>query len=181
MSFIDVHFARVVLEIYRNYYMANMLQILFTFQYFREDKTGGIVMKFREKNGMRKKFAVFGLLCMLLMTTCIGSLTVYAQDDAKIAVSAGDGEQGKTTEVKFNLEGNPGIWGLKFRVGYDHSALKLTSVTNGNVFSDGDVTLPETLDKEQFVYLASANKLENITANGTVVTLSFQVASSLNR
>ena len=115
---------------------------------------------------------------MLLMTTCIGSLTVYAQDDAKIAVSAGDGEQGKTTEVKFNLEGNPGIWGLKFRVGYDHSALKLTSVTNGNVFSDGDVTLPETLDKEQFVYLASANKLENITANGTVVTLSFQVAES---
>lgn len=134
-------------------------------------------MKSKKTNGIRKKLAVFGAFCMLLMT-CVGTLTVYAQDDAKLTASAATAEQGKTAAVTFTLEGNPGIWGLKFRVGYDHSALKLASVSNGIIFSDGDVTLPETLDKEQFVYLASGSKLEDISSNGTVVTLNFTVADN---
>lgn len=134
-------------------------------------------MEAKKTGSIRKKLTAFCMLCILFIV-CIGTLTVYAQGGAKLTASAGTAQQGKTVAVTFTLEGNPGIWGLKFRVGYDHSALKLTSVTNGTIFSDGDVTLPETLDKEQFVYLASANKLENTSANGTMVTLNFTVADS---
>ena len=76
--------------------------------------------------------------------------------------------------VNIDLKGNTGIWALKFKVGYDHSALKLTSAQNGKVFSDNDVTMPDSLDKDEFVFLASSNSLKNIETSDTVLTLNFK-------
>lgn len=76
--------------------------------------------------------------------------------------------------MNIDLKGNTGIWALKFKVGYDHSALKLTSAQNGKVFSDNDVTIPDSLDNDEFVFLASSNSLKNIETSDTVLTLNFK-------
>lgn len=132
-------------------------------------------MKQNNKNSFSRILAGLCILCMVCMT-CFGTMTVHAAGDAKLTASECTAERGKTASVTLNLEGNPGIWGLKFKVGYDHSALKLTSVTNGTVFSGEEVVPPESLDKEQYVFVATADKLENVQADGEVVTLKFEVA-----
>ena len=79
--------------------------------------------------------------------------------------------------INIDLKDNSGIWALKFKVSYDHTKLKLNSTQNGKVFSSGDITLPESLDKDDFVFLASSNSLKDIEKNGTVITLHFKAKS----
>lgn len=102
------------------------------------------------------------------------STIAYAKSDVELIASSVSTEKDKASVAVF-LNGNTGIWAIKFKVEYDHSALSLSSVNNGNVFSSSDVTMPETLDKEEFVYFASSNELKDLTNNGTVVTLNFKV------
>lgn len=102
------------------------------------------------------------------------STIAYAKSDVELIASSVSTEKDKAS-VAVSLNGNTGIWAIKFKVEYDHSALSLSSVNNGNVFSSSDVTMPETLDKEEFVYFASSNELKDLTTNGTVVTLNFKV------
>ena len=92
-----------------------------------------------------------------------------------IAASSKTVERGNEFSIIVDIKNNPGIWGLKFKVSYDHTALTLTSVKNGTVFDNEDTVLPSTLDKEEFVYLAYLNSLKNNTGNGTIVTLNFTV------
>ncbi len=119
-------------------------------------------------------------LCVscILLTCFVGSTTVSAQSITKLTASTVSAERGSIVSVAIALNSNPGVWGIKFKVGYDYSALTLASVTNGNIFADDDVTLPETLTKEQFVYYACSNELKDITTNGTVVTLKFKVSEN---
>lgn len=119
-----------------------------------------------------KKLAVFGLLCLLVS---FGTVTVNAENAAKITVSSSTVDKDATASVGLLLEGNPGIWGLKLRIHYDHSALTLQSVTTGSVYSDDEIIMSEETGKDPFVILASCNGLENRTADGTVVTLNFTV------
>lgn len=132
-------------------------------------------MKQENTNSFRKILAGLCMLCMVCMT-CFGTMSVYAGGNAKLTASECTAERGKTVSVTLNLEGNPGLWGLKFKVGYDHSALKLTSVTNGIVFPGEEVIPPESLDKEQYVFLGTGGNLEDIQTNGEMVTLKFEVA-----
>lgn len=132
-------------------------------------------MKQENTSRFRKILAGLCMLCMVCVI-CFGTMSVYAREAAELAASDCTAQRGKTVSVTLNLEGNPGIWGLKFKVGYDHSALKLTSVKNGTVFSEEDVVLPESLEKEQYVFLATAGQLEDIQADGSMVTLNFEVA-----
>lgn len=125
--------------------------------------------------GSRKSLAVLSIICILL-ACFVGVLPVSASGRATLTASAVETEKGDTVDVAFRLEENTGIWGLKFKVGYDHSVLTLTSVKNGSIFSDEEITLPESLDKEQFVFLACSSQLKNINKNGTVATLKFTVA-----
>lgn len=132
-------------------------------------------MKRKNKHGFRRILAGLCMLCMACVTW-FGIMPAYAAGDAQLSASECTAEKGKTVAVTLNLEGNPGIWGLKFRVSYDHSALKLTSVTNGTVFSGDETVPPESLDKEKYVFVATADKLENVQADGELVTLKFEVA-----
>lgn len=134
-------------------------------------------MKREITNGVNRVTAV---LCMLgiLFLSCPAALTVKAQGDARLTASAVTAERKNTAAVTVTLEGNPGIWGLKFKVGYDHSALTLQTVENGNVFEENDIVLPGSLDREQFVFVAASNKLENITADGNMVILNFLVGEN---
>lgn len=111
---------------------------------------------------------VFTLLCI-----AISPGVAYAKSDLSLVVASVTIERNKAS-VNIDLKGNTGIWALKFKVGYDHSALKLTSAQNGKVFSDNDVTMPDSLDKDEFVFLASSNSLKNIETSDTVLTLNFK-------
>lgn len=111
---------------------------------------------------------VFTLLCIVAP-----SGVIYAKSDSSLVASSVTTERNKAS-VNIDLKGNTGIWALKFKVGYDHSALKLTSAQNGKVFSDNDVTMPDSLDKDEFVFLASSNSLKNIETSDTVLTLNFK-------
>lgn len=111
---------------------------------------------------------VFTLLCI-----AVSSGVAYAKSDLSLVASPVTTEKDKAS-VNIDLKGNTGIWALKFKVGYDHSALKLTSAQNGKVFSDNDVTMPDALDKDEFVFLASSNSLKNIETSDTVLTLNFK-------
>lgn len=123
---------------------------------------------------LQKALAVIGLLCLLLS---FGAVTASAKSAAKITESSGTVERGDNVSVAFNLEGNPGIWGLKLRIQYDHSALTLQSVSAGSIFEKDEFVFSEKLDKDPYVVVASGNTLENKTANGTIVTLNFTVNS----
>lgn len=126
--------------------------------------------------GLKKVFAAVCFLCLLFS---LGAVTAGAQStNAKITVSSCTAERGDNASISFKLEGNPGIWGLKLRIHYDHSVMTLKSVTTGSVFDKGEFVMSENLDKEPFVVVASGNALENKTANGTIVTLNFTVSSN---
>lgn len=112
---------------------------------------------------------------IIMMGFVLGNTSVYAKGEATLTASTVITEKNKAA-ISVSLDGNPGIWGMKFTVGYDHSALTLSSVENGEIFSDGDVTMPDSLDKKEFVYFASSNNLKDITENGVIVTLNFKVA-----
>ena len=122
-----------------------------------------------------KKLAVLSLFCLLVS---LGTVTVNAENAAKITVSSCTVGKDAAASVSFNLEGNPGIWGLKLRIHYDHSALTLNSVSTGNVYSEDEIIVSEDLGKDPFVVVASGNMLENKTADGTIVTLNFTVNSN---
>lgn len=111
---------------------------------------------------------VFTLLCI-----AISPGVAYAKSDLSLVAASVTTEKDKAS-VNIDLKGNTGIWALKFKVGYDHSVLKLTSAQNGKVFSDNDVTMPDSLDKDEFVFLASSNSLKNIETSDTVLTLNFK-------
>ncbi len=117
------------------------------------------------------------LACILSMMLVfnMGLLNVYAADTAELTVSVCTVNSGEEAKVVVSISGNTGIWGLKFKVGYDNEAMTLKSVEVGEVFAEEEITLPESLDKEQFVFYASSNDLNNVTGNGAVITLNFEV------
>ena len=131
-------------------------------------------MKYKNPNAVRGMMAALCMLGILFLSRS-AVLAVNAEGDAKIRASAVVEESTGTATVTVALEGNPGIWGLKFKVGYDHSALTLKSVEKGDVFAESDVVLPDSLDREEFVFVAASNRLEDITADGNLATLNFLV------
>ena len=122
---------------------------------------------------MRKIFFSLLIALMLLCITPENNVT-QAKENATLTVSSTITKNDKAV-VDIDLSGNSGIWALKFKVGYNHSALTLESVQNGEVFLDGDLTMPDKLDKEEFVFVASSNSLKDIKGNGTVVTFNFKI------
>ena len=123
-------------------------------------------------------YKIFSLFCaILIFNQCFAvDISAAAEKDTTLMVTSATSEKGNTVSVSVNLKDNAGLWGLKFKVGYDHSILNLISAENGDVFEDKDVILPDSLAQEEFVYLASLSSIQNNMANGTVLTLKFTVS-----
>lgn len=120
-----------------------------------------------------KKILIILLTVLTLLCIAPEKNVAYAKDNEKLTASSVTTKDDRAV-VDVELKENEGIWALKFKIGYDHSALKLESVKNGGLFSDGDVTMPDKLDKEEFVFMASSNSLKNIEGDGTVATFNFK-------
>lgn len=120
-----------------------------------------------------KKILIILLTVLTLLCIATEKNVAYAKGNEKLTASSATTKDDRAV-VDVELKENDGIWALKFKIGYDHSALKLESVKNGGLFSDGDVTMPDKLDKEEFVFMASSNSLKNIEGDGTVATFDFK-------
>lgn len=114
--------------------------------------------------------AVIGLIFVLITAIAGGKTTVKAAG-ASVGVSSVSAEKGETVKVNVTLSNNPGLYGIKVKVDYNSSALQLKSMSNGNVFpaSEALCNIPKG------IYVASASGYDNITANGTLFTLEFNV------
>ena len=124
---------------------------------------------------LQKVIAVISLLCLLLS---FGAIPASAAGTAKVTVSSCTVERGTLATVTLSIEGNPGIWGLKLKIGYDKSNLTLKSAAAGSVFNNGELVMSEKLDTEPYVIVATSDAQTNKTADGKFVTLTFTVAEN---
>ena len=84
-------------------------------------------------------------------------------------------QQNGLVDVTLNMLDNAGIWGVKAEVAYDHNLLTLIQDSVGEVFDVDEITPPESLTKEKYIFLASRNKFTNTDQKGKLVTLRFKV------
>ena len=80
---------------------------------------------------------------------------------------------GKMFSLPISLTGNPGMNYLKLRVTYDASVLELTGVTAGDVFPEGLFQPSSETTADPYVLVWGS--AENVTADGTLCTLTFTV------
>ena len=115
------------------------------------------------------------LLCLACLLTCFCVSQVSGAQNAQITVTSCSAEPNSSVSLAVRLDGNPGLWGLKLRIGYDSSAVTLDAVDAGGLFSENELTYSESLSKNPYVIVASRGKLEDLTGDGTIVTLTFSV------
>ena len=100
-------------------------------------------MNISRKMGICKLLAVFITVFILTGYVCADT-SVFAQTETKegtLYVDSKTVERGDKFTVTVSIKDNPGIWGLKFKVGYDHSALTLVAATNGKIFENLKIPL----------------------------------------
>ncbi len=124
--------------------------------------------------------AMIVLLFALMMTILSGKIPVQAAG-AQVSVSSATAEKGDTVKVNVSLSGNPGLWAIKVKVAYDSSVLQIKSMSNGGVFPASESICNES----KGVYVATASGFDDVTSNGTLFTVEFNVldgasASSYN-
>ena len=128
--------------------------------------------------------AVSAGTAMITVTTADGSYSARCQvtvalavsaEEPAILVSAVQGWAGQTVDVTVGLQENPGIISMLLRVNYDSTVLTLKEVTDAGILGD---TVHNT-DLPQFPYTLSWTNdeaTENLVVNGTIVTLTFEIA-----
>ncbi len=121
---------------------------------------------------MRKIITVF-ILTALLIALAIPKGHVEAAGEAEFSLSPASGHAGDTVTVKINISDNPGISGLKIKIGYDGSRLTLISAENSGILSGFMYTGSQTIDVNPYVMVwANAG---NTNENGEIGTLTFKI------
>lgn len=138
---------------------------------------------------MKKKvvmaFSVVLALCVIATSGMV--FTSASSTRAGIEIENVTAKTGKTVDVKINLINNPGLATLDMEVLYDMDIFTLKSVKDGGLIvpntQSGNDLYPAHSDNYISPYhLSWPNDLEekNITATGTLVTLTFEVADNAN-
>lgn len=81
---------------------------------------------------------------------------------------------GKEISVPIRLTKNTGLASMQVEIGFDDSVLKLTGVTNGEIFPDEGFVAPE-LDKSNVLSWQNSKQGSNITSTGVLATLTFTI------
>lgn len=122
-------------------------------------------------------YKILSFVLFFSMLLC-STIPVHAMNNANINVSSTTSYQGSTASVEIRLEDNPGIWGMKFKVNYNHEILTLKTVRNGTIFTDAEVTMSSDFNAKEFVYLACGDNLNNKIKDGVLVSLEFKVSNN---
>ena len=88
----------------------------------------------------KARCSVVLIMVLTLLFISAAIMPAGAAEPAKLKTDTCIADRGTTVKVNVSLENNPGIWGLKFKVDYDHSAFKLLSADCGTVFAKTDIT-----------------------------------------
>lgn len=114
------------------------------------------------------------LAVVLAAIICLNISSVFAcaiENNMTLTVATVSAKAGKSVDVKIDLSNNDGIASLKFDVRYD-SMLTLENVVLCNDFAYA--TTPTPYKNPQTISMMSP--LSEVTANGTVATLTFKVS-----
>ncbi len=122
---------------------------------------------------MKKIFAIT-LTLVLVLGLCI--FPVSAAGTGSLSMTNAEGKQGDTVTVSVNLSSNPGLITMKFAVSYP-SDLELLSVQNSGLLG-GWTTPAPTISSPYTIRWADSLAINNNTATGTIVTLTFKIKDS---
>ncbi|MDR0913972.1 MAG: dockerin type I domain-containing protein [Oscillospiraceae bacterium] len=128
-----------------------------------------------------KKLLVRKALSLVLAITLLFSmssvLTVFAVEDPTVTVGSVSAKQGETVDVDVIISGNPGVYSFVVSLSYDETRLKLTGVKNGSVLEGPQHNINNLAQNPYKLTFCNPLAAEDNTANGTIVTLSFEVLS----
>lgn len=116
-------------------------------------------------------------IIMLLLSAVLLCASAYAQN-GDITVSTSEITQGETTfDVKINVNNNPGITFAKFKVEFPQE-LALKNVTDGGIWGSNNHS--NNLSSPYTLYWNNGTATSDFTSNGTVATLTFEVAETIS-
>lgn len=120
---------------------------------------------------MKKILAVLLVVSMLFVAFPI--TTAAAENAPALTVSSVEGSVGETVAVTVNVENNPGVVSMYLQLTYDAASLELVSVTDHELLPDP--MFGETKTSPFALQWDGSLLEENITDNGTLVTLNFKI------
>ena len=128
------------------------------------------------KTTMKRISAWVLVLCMILLNAPMQAQAATFTNPT-VSATAVTGAPGETVSVEIVMHNNPGIVSMIMRVGYDSSVLTLKSVVDAGIL--GTSIHSDNYAKNPY-QLTWANDLAttNFTANGTLVTLTFEIAAN---
>lgn len=129
---------------------------------------------------MKRKtsIAIAIILAVCVLMTQAVALTAFAEtpEAPMIIVSNPTAAPGDTVDVTITMSGNPGFVSANLNVNYDSNVLKLKEVKDGGLL--GGVTHSDNLETSPYgLCWANDTVRENITVNGVLATLTFEVAA----
>lgn len=121
------------------------------------------------------------LLALLLVLALSLSLTittaVAAGDGLTITVGTVSGQAGETVTVPVTISNNPGILSAKLKFSFDSTALELTDMINGEIFTGTKAMFQPNLAKATAV-LDNSTADDAVSGNGTLLILTFKIKES---
>ena len=79
---------------------------------------------------------ILSLLVVVSMLFTMFTTVSFAADEATLVVSSVTAKKGETVTVEVTAANNPGIAVADIKVNYDNTALKLTSVEDGEIWGE---------------------------------------------
>ena len=130
---------------------------------------------------MKKLVSLLIVAAMLvtgLFAVIPGTAADLPESDLYTHVTGEIGSDRTTLTVKVEIGNNPGLWCYRSFLSYNASALKLVSVTNGNVWSEEEY-VPANISNNPVVYYAQfPSNLNNNASNGVIATYEFEIVDS---
>lgn len=121
------------------------------------------------------------LLAMVLMITSSPVLPVEAAENGEtttITVESIGAKPGSLVDVDVTIENNPGILGAVLKLTYD-KALTLVNVTEGEAFSELEMTKPGTFSAAGCSF--GWDGMEPTDTDGVIMTLTFRVSETAEK
>lgn len=119
-------------------------------------------------------------VCLIFLLCALIPLTVLATTEPTFRVGDGTARPGESVQIPVTIAGNPGIIAFKIQIAYDASVLTLQSVTDSALFPGGSLVVGGNVQANPYTVLwEDSLSRENYTQNGTLVTLNFVVADTV--
>ena len=122
------------------------------------------------------------VLSVLLLVSIVPNFA-FAADTFTIAGNTVEyeiGQETKTVDITFTVSNNPGIATAGFEVKFNPAVMTYKGIKSyGDVFPEAKLTLGETALSTGSLYLTYLSGTENMTANGALITITFEMVEGI--